>query len=380
MVTGGRADYGLLRPLMRRIQKTAGLDLQLIATGSHFAKEFGLTYQEIKKDGFQVDGRVPMKTSFNTCRGICKNMASGIHDLSKALSRLQPDIIVILGDRFEAFCAAASATIFGVPIAHLHGGELTEGAYDDAFRHAITKLSHLHFPTTSVYRKRIIQMGEEPQRVFQVGSLGIENVLSQKMLKRKKIEKILGIHLKSKNLLITYHPTTLEPGQAGAQIKILLKALETSRDTGLIFTIPGADKENKIIYSAIKKFVKNFPNAYVFRSLGSRLYLSLMREVDAVVGNSSSGILEAPSLKKPVVNVGNRQKGRIRLPNIIDCKTSVQAIKKSIQLAFSKDFKKKCKKIKNTFGHGKTSIKIVKILKQQTLIGLKNKKFFNLSK
>lgn len=364
VVTGGRADYGLLKLLMREIRRTDGLKLQLIATGSHFSQEFGSTYREIQADAFTINEKVPMKADFSTCRGICANMAKGIQGIGEALGRIKPDVMLLLGDRFETFSAAAAATIAGVPIAHLHGGELTEGAYDDAFRHAVTKLSHWHFVAASDYRKRVIQMGEEPKRVFQVGALGVDNFVFENFFSRKQIEQILGIQFLVKNLLITFHPTTLEPGQAGSQVDQLFEALDSFKETAMVFTIPGADRETKIISKKIREFVKRNPHAHVFRSLGSRLYLSLMKEVDVVVGNSSSGLLEAPLLKTPVVNIGNRQKGRIRSANVIDCCNKSYAIKKSIQKGMTTAFKNKCKKGKNLFGKKGVSRRILKILKK----------------
>lgn len=362
VVTGGRADYGLLKLLIREIRKNRQFQLQVIATGSHFLPKFGSTYREILKDGFKINARVDMRPVGDSAVALGKAMGLGMKGLSRAMEKLRPDLVMVLGDRYEILAAAAAATLAGVPIAHLHGGELTEGAYDDAFRHAITKMSHLHFVSTAVYRKRVMQMGESPSRVFQVGALGVDNVLSTRFIDRQELQKIMNFRFQQKNLLVTFHPTTLEPKEAGRQTDALLHALQAFPDTGIIFTMPGADKESGMIWQKIQRFVRRNPSAKAFRSLGSRGYLSVMKEVDAVVGNSSSGLLEAPALHKPAVNIGNRQNGRVRAASVIDCLANRASIQRSIQKAFSSGFRAHCKTLVNPYGRGGAAVKVLQIL------------------
>ena len=362
VVTGGRADYDLLKLLMREIQKSRYLKLQVLATGSHFLAKFGSTYRQILRDGFRMDARVDMKPVGDSAVALGKAMSIGISGISRALEKLRPDLMICLGDRYEILGAAIAATLVGVPIVHLHGGELTEGAYDDAFRHAITKMAHFHFVSTTAYRNRVIQMGEQPSRVFQVGALGVDNVLATPFISRKELEKILRFRFQPTNLLVTFHPATLEPRKVKRQTQALLQALQTLPKTGLIFTVPGADKGNTAVRKLICAFVKKHPHAKIFESLGSQLYLSVMKVVDAVVGNSSSGLLEAPALKKPVVNIGNRQRGRIRAANVIDCPCKIKSIRWSVHKALSRQFINHCRGIKNTVGKRRVAEQIVRIL------------------
>jgi len=364
VVTGGRADYGLLRLLMFEIRKNRQFQLQVVATGSHFLPKFGSTYREILKDGFKINARVDIKPVGDSALALGQAMGLGVKGVSRALAKLRPDLLVLLGDRYEILAAAAAATLAGVPIAHLHGGELTEGAYDDAFRHAITKMSHLHFVTTPIYRKRVIQMGESPSRVFQVGALGVDNVLSHEFLSRKDLEKHLKFKFQKKNILITYHPTTLESGEAAKQTDALLNALETFPDLGMVFTMPGADKEGKIIWKKIRTFVKKNQYAKTFSALGSRTYLSVMKEVDAVVGNSSSGLLESPALNKPVVNIGNRQSGRVRAGCVVNCSNLTIPIRQAIRRALKRQFRQETRHAKNPYGKGETAKKIIDALER----------------
>jgi len=376
-VTGGRADYGLLRLLMREIQKSRQFQLQIIATGSHFLPKFGSTYREILGDRFQINARVNIRPTGDSAVAVGEAMGLGVRGISRALAKLRPDLLVLLGDRYEILAAAIAATLAAVPIAHLHGGELTEGAYDDAFRHAITKMAHLHFVSAAIYRKRIIQLGESPSRVFKIGALGVDNVLSQKFFSREELEQLLRFKFSKKNILITFHPTTLESGKAGRQADALLKALRAFPETGMIFTMPGADRESGIIWKKFLIFVRRNPRAKAFRSLGSRAYLSLMKEADAVVGNSSSGLLEAPSFRIPVINIGNRQHGRVRATNVIDCEPDSASIKRSIQKTFSLRFKTLCAKMTNPLGKGGATIKFLKILKNHRKRKISIKKVFH---
>jgi len=379
VITGGRADYGLLSVLLREIRKSQNFKLQLIATGSHFSRKFGLTYREILKDGFKIDAKVDMKTNSDSAEGLGASMAIGLKGIARALVKLRPDILILLGDRYETMCAAAAGVISGIPIAHIHGGELTEGAYDDAFRHAITKMSQIHFVSTAVYEKRVIQMGEQPSRVFQVGALGVDNVKAQRFFARKELEKYLQYKFQQKNLLITFHPETLANSETERQSDSLLGALQTLSDVGLIFTMPGADREGGVIWRKIQAFVKKHPYAVAYRALGSRLYLSVMREVDVVVGNSSSGLLEAPVLKKPVVNIGNRQKGRLRTANVIDADYRPGSISRAISKAFSPKIRRCCAVLKNPYGQGGTAKKIVEVLSRLDYKEIHRKTFLDIS-
>jgi len=376
--TGTRAEYGLLKPLMDEIKSDPDLELQIVASCMHLSPEFGLTYQEIEKNGFNIDEKVEMLLSSDTPSGIVKSMGVGMIGYTDALNRLKPDITVVLGDRFEALAFAIASFVNRIPIAHLYGGEITEGAIDDAFRHSITKLSYLHFTSTEEYRKRVIQLGEEPERVFNVGALGIDNIKKMKLLNKDEIESELGIKFKSKNLLITYHPVTLKKDESEKEFKTLLNFLREMEDTLFIFTKPNADTEGRKIIKLIEAFVKeNKHKAISFTSLGQLNYLSIMQYVDAVVGNSSSGIIEAPSLKVPTINIGDRQKGRIRAKSVIDCKGTEEDIKKAFDAICDKKFKETLKKISNPYGDGNSARKIKNILKHDKISIIK--KFYEIN-
>jgi GDP/UDP-N,N'-diacetylbacillosamine 2-epimerase (hydrolysing) len=376
--TGTRAEYGLLKPLMDEIKSDLDLELQIVASCMHLSPEFGLTYQEIEKDGFNINEKVEMLLSSDTPSGIVKSMGLGMIGYTDALNRLKPDITVVLGDRFEALAFAIASYVNRIPIAHLYGGEITEGAIDDAFRHSITKLSSLHFTSTEEYRKRVIQLGEEPERVFNVGALGIDNIKKMKLLNKDEIESELGIKFKSKNLLITYHPVTLKKDESEKEFKALLNVLREMEDTLFIFTKPNADIEGRKIIKLIEEFVKeNNHKAISFTSLGQLNYLSIMQYVDAVVGNSSSGIIEAPSLKVPTINIGDRQKGRIRAKSIIDCKGTEEDIKRAFDAICDKKFKETLKNISNPYGDGNSARKIKNILKHSKISTIK--KFYEIN-
>lgn len=370
--TGTRAEYGLLKPLIDEIRKEPDFELQILVSGMHLSPEFGLTYQEIEKDGFVINEKVEMLLSSDTPVGITKSIGIGLIGYADALERLNPDLAVVLGDRFEALAFAIACYIARIPIAHLYGGETTEGAYDEGFRHSITKLSYLHFTATEEYRKVVIQLGEYPDRVFNVGALGIDNIKKMKLLSKSEVEKFLGINFKKYNFLITYHPVTLEGNNAEYQISQLIEALEEFEDTLLIFTKANADTEGRIINKVIDDYVeKNRHKAIAYTSMGQLLYLSTMQYVDAVIGNSSSGIIEAPSFRVATVNIGDRQKGRIRAKSVIDCCYDKNEIVKSIKRAISKDFKESIKNVENPYGDGNTSEKIIKIIKQIEIKDLK---------
>lgn len=364
IVTGSRAEYSLLRPLLNKIKSDGRFKLQVIATGMHLSPEFGYTYQEIEKDGFRIDEKVEMHLSSDTGQGITKSMGIGLIGFADAISRLKPDLVVILGDRFEIFTAAISSFVSGIPIAHIHGGELTEGAIDDAMRHSITKMSMLHFVATEEYRRRVIQLGELPERVFNVGALGVDNIKRSKLLTKERLEKELNFKFGRRNVLVTFHPVTLEKDNAESQFKEVLAALDEMEDLKAIFTMPNADTYGRSIIRLIDRYVKENPERCVsFVSLGQLRYLSTVKYMDAVVGNSSSGIVEVPSLKRPTVNIGDRQKGRAKAKSIIDCEPKRKGIRKALDKAFSREFKSFCKTVKNPYEGRDSARKIFDIVK-----------------
>ncbi len=380
IVTGTRAEYGLLYWLMKEIQEDTDLELQLIATGMHLSPEFGLTYKQIEKDGFKIDKKIEMLLSSDTSVGISKSMGLGMIGFAYAYEDLSPDIIVLLGDRFETFIAAAAATIARIPIAHIHGGETTQGATDEAFRHSITKMSHLHFTATDEYRKRVIQLGESPNSVFNVGGLGIDNIKNLKLLDCEAFEHSINFTLGQKNLLVTFHPVTLEHSTAKKQFQNLLNALDELEDTKTIFTNPNADTEGRIIIQMIDDYVsKNSHKAVAFVSLGQLRYLSAMQFVDGVVGNSSSGLAEAPSFKIGTIDIGDRQKGRIKADSVIDCEPSKESILIAIRKLYSNEFQEQLKNVENPYGEGGAAEKIKKILKEIDLTNILKKKFYDIN-
>ena len=379
VVTGTRAEYGLLRWVIDGIAKSPVLELQLIATGMHLSPEFGLTVQEIEADGYQIDRKVEMLLSSDTPVGITKSMGLGMIGFADALADLQPDLLLVLGDRFEIFAAASAALIARIPIAHIHGGELTEGAFDDAIRHSITKMAHLHFVAAEEYRQRVIQLGESPDRVFQVGGLGVDNTLRLKLLSRHELEAAIDFRFLSRNLLVTFHPVTLEKDTSASQMDQLLAALGELPDTGLIFTMPNADTDGRILFEKIKKFCSNRTHAKACTSLGQLRYLSCVLHVDGVVGNSSSGLAEVPSFKKATINIGDRQRGRLKATSVIDCEPNTFSILQSIRSSFSTDFLRKLKTTENPYGNGGASDAIIRKLEDiQFPNSMSKKSFFDI--
>ncbi|MDI3540977.1 MAG: hypothetical protein PWP66_515 [Thermosediminibacterales bacterium] len=363
VVTGTRAEYGLLYWTMKGIQEDKDLELQLVVTGNHLCSEYGYTVDQIKKDGFKIDEEIDMLISSKNKSAIVKSMGIELIQMAQAFDRLRPDILLILGDRYEIFIAATCAMMMNIPIAHMNGGESTEGVVDEQIRHAITKMAHIHFAGTEYYKERIIKMGEEPWRVFNVGQPGMENIIRMDLLEKSELEKELNINLSKLTFLVTYHPVTLEVENTEEQIDNLLNAIKNF-DANYIFTYPNADYGSRIIVNKINEFAKRQRNAYVFYSLGQKRYLSLLKNCDLVIGNSSSGIIETPIFKKPVVNIGDRQKGRLRCKNIVDCDYSVESIKNAINVAlYDKEFKESINKVENIFGDGETSTKVIDILK-----------------
>jgi len=378
VVTGSRSEYGLLYPLMKLIKADDDIDMQVVVTGMHLSPEFGLTYREVEKDGFAIDEKVEMLLSGDTDVAIAKSTGLGLIGLTDALHRLQPHWVVLLGDRFETFAAAIAAHIMKIPIIHIHGGEVTIGATDDAFRHAITKMAYLHFTSAEAYRKRVIQLGEDPKRVFNVGAIGLDNVKQLQLLSRAELEQQLGFENINEAVLVTFHPATMEKKSPEQQVKDLINALDTEQ-LRVVFTLPNADANSRIIIKLITEFAEKRPERVkAFTSLGQLRYLSLLQYVKAVVGNSSSGIIEAPSFGIPTVNIGIRQEGRIRAESVIDAKASVKEIRSALDKAFSESFRKMCRKVKNPYGKGNAATQILNAIKRVNLPGDHLKLFYDL--
>lgn len=364
--TGTRAEYGLLSTLMKKIKADPTMHLQTIVTGTHLVPDFGNTFQEIENDGFTIDKKIPIIQNDDSAQGVAKAMSIGLEGFTKALAELSPELIILLGDRFETFVMATAAWLLKIPIAHIHGGETTASAWDEAFRHSITKMSYLHFTAAKEYRNRVIQLGEDPKRVFFVGALGVEQVKQLKLWGRPELEKNLNIKFKKHNFLITYHPTTLLNSSEN-EIKELLRALSTLKDSLLIFTKANADEGGRAINKAIENFVKDHANSVLFSSLGQLRYLSLLKQMSAMIGNSSSGVFEAPTLKVPTINVGERQKGRIFSKSVICCPMNSKKIISAIAKSQSQAFRYSLKKISLPFGTGDTSQKIYEVLKKANI-------------
>ena len=377
VVTGTRAEYGLLYWLLKEIKADDELKLQIIVTGMHLSPEFGLTYKEIEKE-FNIDKKIEMLLSSDTSVGISKSMGLAQISFSEAYEELKPNIVVVLGDRYEIFSAASAAMIARIPIAHLHGGETTEGAYDEAIRHSITKMSHLHFTATDDYKKRVIQLGEDPKRVFNVGAMGIENIKRLKLLPKRELEKAINFKLGKKNLIVTFHPVTLEENTAQKQFQELLNALDKLKETNIIFTKANSDTDGRIINEMIDEYVSKNDNTVAFASMGALRYLSSLRFVDGVVGNSSSGLLEAPSFKIGTINIGERQKGRIKAQSVIDCEPVAEEIAKAIRKLYSKRFQDRLPKTTNPYDNRSATQKIIKEIKKTDLSNILKKSFYDL--
>lgn len=377
-VTGTRAEYGLLSRLMRLVKDDADLQLQIIATNMHLMPEYGETYKEIEKDGFTIDRKVYMHKPSDDAKGVVASMAEEMQGMNEALSELRPDILVLLGDRYELLVAAEVALIHRIPIAHIHGGEITEGAFDDAIRHSVTKMASLHFTSCEEYRHRVIQLGEQPSRVFNVGSLGVENIKSVPLMSKEELEESLDFKLADNTILVTYHPVTL--GEDPAQdIRDFLDALDSFPDLHVIFTMPNSDTGRDVIAEAIEQYVKTHQDkAKVFASLGLKRYLSSLHFVKAAVGNSSSGIIEVPSFGIPTLNIGDRQKGRLASKSVINCGTSKEEIVKGLRLCLSAEMQQVAKTFANPYAKEGTACLIYQELKNVELEGLNLKTFYDL--
>ena len=354
VVTGTRADYGLLFWVLNEIDTDQDMVLQIIATGMHLRDEFGLTYKEIEKD-FSINVKIDMLSSSDDDLSISKSMSFAQVAFTKAYKELQPDVVVVLGDRFEIFSAAISAMLSRIPIAHIHGGEATEGLIDEAIRHSVTKMSHLHFVACEAYRKRVIQLGENPDRVFNFGALGIENIKKLKLLSRIQFEKSINFSLNKKNILVTFHPVTLEKATSESQFNELLQIISNLKDTNIIFTKSNSDHDGRIINEMIDNFVSLNSNSIAFYSMGQLRYLSALCYVDAIVGNSSSGLLEAPSFKIGTINIGDRQKGRVKAQSVLNCNPSIESINEAFEILYTKEFQNILSNVKNPFDLGSSS-------------------------
>lgn len=379
VVTGTRAEYGLMYWVIKFLENDDEIDLQLIVTGMHLSPEFGLTYKDIENASFNISKKIEILLSSDTSVGISKSMGLAQISFAEAYQELKPDIVVLLGDRFEIFAASSSAMISRIPIAHIHGGESTEGLIDEPIRHSITKMSHLHFTATENYRKRVIQMGETPNRVFNVGSPGLDNIYNLNLLNKDDFEDSIKFKLNKRNIIITFHPVTLEDNTAEEQFNELLESIESLGNTNFIFTKPNSDTNGRIIIQLIDEFVARNPKrACAFKSLGQLRYLSALKHVDIVLGNSSSGLIEAPSFRVPTINIGDRQKGRIKAESVINCKPTKESIHKAFETAFSDEFQLKLKEVQNPYGEGGASKKILEILKTFDYSNILKKKFHNI--
>lgn len=379
VVTGTRAEYGVLYWTIKALAEDDSIELQLIVTGMHLSPEFGLTYQQIEKDGFRIDKKIETLLSSDTSVGIGKAMGLGMISFVEAFQELQPDLVLVLGDRFEIFSAVAAAMVSRVPVAHCHGGEATFGLIDESIRHSITKMSHLHFTATEEYRNRVIQLGEQPSRVFNVGGLGIENIRRMDLLTKEAFEESIDFKLREKNFLITFHPVTLENNTAEEQFVNLLAAFDQFPEIGLIFTKPNADTDGRIIINQIDKYVAGNPErAVAFTSLGQLRYLSAMKYINGVIGNSSSGLAEAPSFKVATVNIGERQNGRMKAASVVDCDPTAASIQEAILKILSPEFQELLKDVKSPYGETNSSELILKAIKDADLDNLLKKEFYDI--
>lgn len=378
VITGTRAEYGLLSKLMKRIDDCPDMQLQIIATNMHLSPEFGLTYREIEADGFHIDKKVEMLLSSDTRNATTKSLGLGIIGFADAFEDLAPDMVVILGDRYEMLGASSAALLYGIPIAHISGGDVTEGAYDDAIRHSISKMSHLHFTSAEEYRQRVIQLGEQPDRVFNFGAIGLDNMRQIQFLDRQSLEQSIGFEIGEDCILVTYHPVTMERNSAETQFGALLEAIDRV-GCRVIFTKPNSDSDGRIIIKMIDEYVAaNSDKAACYTSLGYVRYLSALQFVKAAVGNSSSGILEVPSFGIPTVNIGDRQKGRLRADSVIDCNTDVDSIEKSIRGALSQEWQTIARNATNPYEQPDTVARIFEVLQQCDLSQMKQKRFYDI--
>lgn len=368
IMTGTRAEYGLLKPLMQEINKDNDLELYLIVSGMHLSPEFGMTYQEIEEDGFEINAKVEMLLSSDSPAGISKSIGLGVIGFADEFQRADLDMLILLGDRYEALSAAICAMVMRIPIAHLHGGELTEGAIDEGIRHSITKMSYLHFTSTEQYRNRVIQLGENPERVFYVGALGVENIKKINLMTKEELERSIHFEIDENTVIVTYHPVTLENNTVEEQFLNLLEVLDRNPKIRMIFTKANADTNGRIVNELIDKYVaQNSERACAFMSLGQKRYLSALKYCRIVIGNSSSGIIEAPSFGKPIINIGDRQKGRICADSVINCGYTQQEIQQAMETALTKEFENKASNCRNPYEKENTAANIISVIKDYLL-------------
>lgn len=363
ILTATRAEYGLLKPIIIKLINVPEFDVRVVATGAHLSPEFGLTYKEIEQDSINIDKKIEILLSADTPSAISKSMGLAMMGFADYFAQLEPDLLLVLGDRYETLAVCCAAMNQKIPIAHLYGGETTEGAVDDNIRHAISKLSYLHFTSTEVYRNRVIQLGEQPGRVFCVGAIGIENILKEKLLSKFELEKSINFELDRPYAVVTFHPVTLGDSNSSTQFQALLDSCKLHKNMKFIFSKANADANGRIINQLIEKFVKENNNSIVFSSLGMLRYLSSIKYSSMVMGNSSSGLIEAPSFGVPTINIGHRQKGRLQAESVINCEPTTKEISKAITLALNKEFMDKTHQTINPYGDGNTSEKIVDVIK-----------------
>ena len=368
IMTGTRAEYGLLKPLMQEINKDNDLELYLIVSGMHLSPEFGMTYKEIEGDGFQINAKVEMLLSSDSPAGISKSIGLGVIGFADEFQRADLDMLILLGDRYEALSAAICAMVMRIPIAHLHGGELTEGAIDEGIRHSITKMSYLHFTSTEQYRNRVIQLGENPERVFYVGALGVENIKKINLMTKEELERSIHFEIDENTVIVTYHPVTLENNTVEEQFLNLLEVLDRNPKIRMIFTKANADTNGRIVNELIDKYAaQNSERACAFMSLGQKRYLSALKYCRIVIGNSSSGIIEAPSFGKPIINIGDRQKGRICADSVINCGYTQQEIQQAMETALTEEFENKARNCRNPYEKENTAANIISVIKDYLL-------------
>ena len=376
LVTVNRSDYGLQKNLIAELKKSRKIDFSLVVTGAHLEKKYGLSVQEIISDKNYIKNHFKMSPKKDDSTSTLLSMSSGLKKFTLTFKKIKPNLIIILGDRYEMLMAAISAFILQYPVVHIHGGELTEGAFDDSIRHAITKLSNIHFATHEIYKKRIIKLGENPKYVFNFGGLGAENIKLTKFLKKSEIEKKFNFKFQKNNFLVSLHPTTKEKGTTKFFFRELLNAIKLFANTSFIFTYPNPDPENFQIIKQLNKEVKKNKNLFVVKSLGQKNFHSIMNYIDGIIGNSSSGILEAPSFKIGTINIATRQKGRLQVKSILNCKPNKKAIHNLIKKVLSKEFKYKIRNLKNIYQKRDTAKKIVKKLENIPLQNLQKKIFY----
>jgi GDP/UDP-N,N'-diacetylbacillosamine 2-epimerase (hydrolysing) len=379
ILTATRAEYGLLKPIILKLKAVPEFETNVVVTGAHLSPEFGLTYKEIENDGICIDKKIDILLSADTPAAISKSMGLAMIGFADYFAQLKPDMLLVLGDRYETLAVCCVAMNQRIPITHLYGGETTEGAVDEGIRHAITKLSYLHFTSTPEYRRKVIQLGEQPDRVFCVGAIGIENIFNEKILNKNELESVIGFKLDKPYAVVTFHPVTLEDNNSAEQFEALLNVCQTHQEMKFVFTKANADTNGRIINQLLDRYAKGHDNAVVVASLGVVNYLSALKYSEMVIGNSSSGLTEAPSFGIPTINIGDRQKGRIQADSVINCAPVASEIDQAIKMAVADEFKQKAKNIVNPYGDGKTSGKIVAKIKEFLLndrINLK-KKFYD---